>query len=463
MNILGFEINFRKKAQRTLQPVGGRWLTIFDSTPGAWQRHEAIELDSVLTFSAVFACLRLITTDIGKLPLQLMQRQPSGILKPAESPSFSPVLRKPNSYQTRIKFIEYWLTSKLVYGNAYILKGRDTRGIVTSLRVLDPTRVVTLVSDSGEVFYRLRMDNLTIPAVELTVPATEIIHDVHFTPENPLVGVSPIGACGLAATQGLKIQANSQKFFANMSRPSGMLTAEGAISDETALRLKESFEANFGGDNIGKIAVAGDGLKFETFSVTAEDAQLIEQLQWTAFDVCRAFGVPPYKIGVGPMPSYNNIEALNQSYYAEALQELIECIELLLDEGLELPQTKNTYFETQFNLDGLLRMDSATFSKILAEQAGAGILSPDEGRARIGLEPVPGGKFPYLQQQNFSLEALAKRDQQENPFGTAPAAAPTAPGEPEEPEPEEPSDEEAADRAKLFRAVAHRAATYGYD
>lgn len=458
MNLFGYEFAWPKKL---LQPIrSGQWFTIFDSTPMAWQRHEAIELDSVLTFSAVFACLRLITTDIGKLPLRLMLRSSAGILQPAESASFSPVLRKPNGYQTRIKFIEYWVTSKLVHGNTYILKGRDNRGVVTTLRVLDPTRVTVLVSESGEVFYRLRMDNLTVPAVEVTVPATEIIHDVHFTPEHPLIGVSPIGACGLAATQGLKIQTNSQKFFANMSRPSGMLSAPGAIADDTAARLKATFEANFGGDNMGKVAVAGDGLKFEPFAVTPEDAQMIEQLNWTAYDVCRAFGVPPYKIGVGPMPAYNNIEALNQAYYSEALQELIECIELLLDEGLELPQTRAVYYETQFDLDGLLRMDSATFSKILAEQAGSGILSPDEARGKIGLEPVPGGKFPYLQQQNYSLEALAKRDAQEDPFaGKTPAAAPAAPAEDEDPE-EEITEEEASDQARLFSALAQKAARY---
>jgi phage portal protein BeeE len=48
---------------------------------------------------------------------------------------------------------------------------------------------------------------------------------------HPLVGVTPIYACGAAATQGSRIQANSAKFFENMSRPSGQLTAPGEISE----------------------------------------------------------------------------------------------------------------------------------------------------------------------------------------------------------------------------------------
>jgi phage portal protein BeeE len=57
----------------------------------------------------------------------------------------------------------------------------------------------------------------------------------------------------------------------------------------------------------------------------------------------------------------------------------------------------------------------------------------NEGRAKISLGPVTGGGN-YLQQQNYSLEALAKRDAQEDPFKTnapvAPAAPPTPDAEP---------------------------------
>jgi hypothetical protein len=42
------------------------------------------------------------------------------------------------------------------------------------------------------------------------------------------------------------------------------------------------------------------------------------------------------------------------------------------------------------------------------------------------MKPVKGGESPMIQQQNFSLAALAKRDAKDDPFGTAPAPAPAA-------------------------------------
>ena len=225
MRLFGLEIRRAKRApvQKALTPPTGGWTTIFDYNTGTWQQDSSINLDTVLTFGAVFACIRLISGDIGKLRIKLMQKLPSGIWSETQNAAYSPLLRKPNSTQIRIKFIEQWILSKLQYGNTYVLKARDQSGIVRSLNVLDPQKVQPLVSESGDVFYRLRRDNLPGVQQEITVPAREIIHDVHVTPEHPLVGVSPIGACGLAATQGLKIQANSKNLFTNQSRPSGIL------------------------------------------------------------------------------------------------------------------------------------------------------------------------------------------------------------------------------------------------
>jgi HK97 family phage portal protein len=267
-----------------------------------------------------------------------------------------------------------------------------------------------------------------LPDEQYLVPASEIIHDLQNAMFHPLVGLSPIYACGLAAIQGLNIQHSSSKFFKNGSNPGGVLTAPGAISQATADRMKAYWEANFTGDNTGKVAVLGDGLKYEKMGITAVDAQLIDQLKWTSENVCSAFHVPPYMVGVGPPPNYNNIEALNQQYYSQCLQILIESIELCQDEGLGLTEgdIASKRYGVEFDIDDLLRMDSATMMQTIKN--GAGIIAPNEGRRKLNLRPVVGGNSPMTQQQNYSLEALAKRDASSDPFGKAPkTAAPQPP------------------------------------
>lgn len=413
--------------------VRGWFSVIRESYAGAWQRNVDVVLADVLTHPTVFACITLIAADIAKMRLRLVALNSDGIWTETESNSFSPVLRKPNRYQNRITFFKCWLISKLAYGNTYVLKQRDARRIVTALYVLDPNRVRVLIAEDGGVYYELARDTLSQQREErILVPSSEIIHDLMHPLYHPLAGLSPIYACGLAATLGLKIQNNSAKFFENMSAPSGMLTAPGAIHDDTATRLKETFETKFSGDNIGKLVVGGDGLHFEPFTMKAVDSQLNEQWRETAKAVCSTFRVPAYKVGVEPPPSYNNIEALDRQYYNQCLQELIETIELLLDEGLELPKP----YGTEFDLDDLLRMDTATMMATLRDGVNAGLLSPNEGRKKLNYGPVDGGETPVLQQQYWPLDQLAERETPGIPAAPIPRQLPPA---------TDPEDEEIAD------------------
>ncbi len=224
-----------------------------------------------------------------------------------------------------------------------------------------------------------------------------------------------------------------------MSKPGGILTAPGRINVETQTAIKEYWSVNFTGEKAGQVAVIGDGMKYEPLAVPAVDAQLVEQLKLTKEDIAGIFAMPLYKIGAGPVPATSNVEALNQQYHSDCLQIHIESIELCLDEGLGLDKVPAKLYGTEFDLDVLLRMDSATQIKTLAEGVGAAIYSPNEARKRMSLPPKDGGDTPYLQQQNFSLAALDKRDNQADPFGTtAPAApAPAAANDPPAPSAEQ--------------------------
>jgi HK97 family phage portal protein len=421
MKLLSF---FRRKATpQNASPVGpgsGGWLSLIrEPWTGAWQKNITISVDTALTYSAVFRCISLIASDIAKMRIKLVRLTDAGVWEETENPAFSPVLRKPNRWQTHIQFFANWVESKLVFGNAYILKERDARNVVTRLYVLDPQRVTVLVAPDSSVYYELRTDHLSgLQTESVTVPASEIIHDRMNTFNHPLVGISPISACSLAAGQGLSIQQSSAKFFMNGGRPAGILTAPGFINEETAIRLKEQWDSNYGagGSEVGRTAVLGDGIEYKPIMMTAADAQLIEQLRFTAETVASAFGVPLYMIGVGPPPTYNNIEALQGQYYAQCLQAHIEAIEVLLDEGLGLGPGFGNKLGVEFDLDGLLRMDTATKVKAAADALKSGALAPNEARARyFDLPPTEGGESPYLQIQNYSLAALARRDANSTP------------------------------------------------
>jgi HK97 family phage portal protein len=240
-----------------------------------------------------------------------------------------------------------------------------------------------------------------------------------------LIGVTPIYACGMAALQGTKILDNATNFFANGSRPGGILTAPGSISEPQATKAKETFTREFSGPNAGKLLVLSDGLKYEPLAMNAVDAQLIEQLGWTEIPICGCFHMPVFMIDSTKTPAYGNVEQLIVQYHSQCLQSLLVSGETVLDEGLGLGPVFGNAYGTEFDVDDLFWMDTATRTKAANESIGSGALAPNEARKKyFGVGSVPGGDSPYLQQQYYSLEALAARDA-DQPFAK-PAPAPAA-------------------------------------
>lgn len=133
-----------------------------------------------------------------------------------------------------------------------------------------------------------------------------------------------------------------------------MIKVPTAITEAKAKEVKANWDTSYGGENSGKTALLGGGADYVPISMTAVDAQTVEQLKMTGEIACAVYHVPPYKAGVGDAPATDNIEALEQQYYSQCLQIHIESIELLLDEGLDVGNDSNV----EFSVDSLLRMDT---------------------------------------------------------------------------------------------------------
>lgn len=404
------EIN-EPQQQKGFISLGSSFLPIHEPYTGAWQKGDELKRTDLTSFHAVFACVSLIASDVGKLRIHTKSMQ-DGVLLPAKSRTQG-ILKKPNRHQTWQQFAENWITSKLLRGNAYIFKQRDIFGDVWQLYVLNPDRVKVLVSDNGDVLYQVARDKLFDIQTDMLVSASEMIHDRFNCFYHPLVGLSPISACSISVGLGLAIQSGAKTFFSNASRPSGILSVPASIDQAKADEVKAKWQANYSGVNRGGIAVLGDGAKYESISISSSDAQAIEQLKMSGETVCSVFHVPAFKVGLGSIPAGQKVSDLNEIYYSDCLQTYIEAMENLLDEHLDLEDG----IKCEADLSALIRMDSSSQMAYLKEGTLSGIISPNEARAILGLAPVMGGESPLMQQQNYSLAALARRDNSDNPFG----------------------------------------------
>ena len=449
MKIFGLEI---KKA---LSPVGSAWRNawrvISEPFAGAWQRNIEETQADLITYPTLYACVSRIASDIAKLPFSLRTRSNGGIWAETSNPSYDPVLRKPNSFQTAGQFREFWIATKLVAGNAYILKRRDNRGVVIELYVLDPSKVLPMVSDSGSVYYRLQSDSLNSidGDGQVTVPASEIIHDRCVTIHHPLIGVPPVAAAHWPALKNMKILRNATDFFANHAQPGGLLTAPAGMTDDDAKAVQEYWDKNFSGDQSGRVAIIGADMKFTPFAMKSIDAQMIEQMRYSDEQICQPFGIPPFKVGIGMIPAALGVDGLNQLYYADALQGHIEHMESLLNEGLRIASPLGV----KLDLDPLLRMDEGKRAEVEVKLVGGKIKTPDEGRARFNLGPTGGGDTLWGQTQDVPLGLLSSRER----WGDDPMKPPELAGDGDPtPDPEENDQIDLNDpgtKALIFREI----------
>ena len=438
MRLFGLEI---KRVEKALTPVAdwrGGWRVISEAFAGAWQRNEEIKVGDLTCYPTLYGCLNRISQDIGKLPFLLKEEDDKGIWKVTKSPAYSPVLRNPNGYQTAQQFRETWVLSKLINGNTYVLKQRDERNVVVKLYILDPCRVIPMISENGSVFYQINYDtanNLlpaSYPAQQLVVPASEIIHDRLNCFHHQLIGVPPLCAAHWPTAKNMKILKSATEFFGNNSQPGGILTAPAGMSQTDADTLKAYWNENYTGTNAGKIAVIGADMKFTPFAMKSADSQLVEQMRYSDEQICQPFGIPPFKIGIGSIPAGMKVDDINQLYYGDALQAHIEAMENLLDDGLKIERPLGV----ELDLWPLLRMDLGKQAEVETKLTGGGIKTPNEGRHAFGLEPLEGGDTVYMQQQDFPLDQVRK-----NKIADAPAA-PTVQEEDDEPLPDEEMDSE---------------------
>lgn len=385
--------------------LGGR---IDEPFAGAWQQNKEITASDGLKYPVVFACISRISEDVSKVPLRIERRDSHGIYKADRNHALTKLLRQPNDYQDRQQFLASWEASVQSRGNAYILKGRGPGGQVNSLHVLHPDLTQPLVTPKGAVFYQLNQDNLAGIEQGEIVPADEIIHDRINCFFHPLVGLSPLYAAAMNIWLGVATHDQQQQLFTNGATPGGILIFPGALDEESAAKIRDSWNKRYSGDGKGGTAVMGDGVKYEKLSsIAAQDGQLIEQLRFGAVLICSVFKVPPYKVYIEPVPSINDIEGFNQLYFSDCLQSRMVAIQSILEKAFGLEGSDLSF---RFDLDALILMDSKTRTTVAVDMRKGGVAKIDEARKRLNLPPLEGGDDIYMQQQDHSLSAIAERD-----------------------------------------------------
>jgi HK97 family phage portal protein len=313
------------------------------------------------------------------------------------------LLMRPNEAQNAVDFIAWLVVTLMLYGNSYCYVKRNDRNEPIALIPLSSNGQRGFIAPDGALYYDLsdNGDFYETLNFDWIVPARDVFHVKLPSRFSVLRGDSPVSYAYGAIAINDSVQSSTATFTANMSRPSGILSTDTPLSASQMIELRERFDEVSKGINQGKVPVLGNGLKWQSMSVTAVDAQLLQAYNASVTDIARIFGVPLALLGTEHNVGANSVSTLIGQFKAGSLLYIAELIEFNFEDLFRMDHYVNT---VRFDLENVARADFETEINTLSKATQNGIYAPNEARNRVGLDSVPYGDEPRVQAQNVRLE-----------------------------------------------------------
>jgi HK97 family phage portal protein len=312
---------------------------------------------------------------------------------------------QPNREQTSFQWREQMMASLCLWGNSYSFLDWDSRGHLRAIWGLRPDWVMVYRNENNRLVYQYQpLAYFSIPVPSGLYEDWQILH-IPGLGFDGSIGYSPIAMARQAIGLGLAAEEFAGRFHANNAKPNVVLKASAPVTDPQQLR--NAWHDAYGSlHNTGKVAVLPPGLDIATFSINPKDAQFLEGREWQLGEIARIFGVPLQMLAdvLGKTSTYASAEQFDLSFAKHTIRPWCTRIEQKINITVLGSQDSLT---CKHDMSELERGDSATQSETITGYVRGGIMTPNEGRARLDLNPSTEEQADKLivQQQMVPLNA----------------------------------------------------------
>ncbi|HEX5215770.1 MAG TPA: phage portal protein [Vicinamibacterales bacterium] len=372
------------------------------------------------TFSAVYDAVNQISSDVAKLPLNLLKRdKDGGSEQHTASKTYKLLKFRPNPEQTTMVFRRTITAHALTCKGGFAEIERDGMGRPAALWLIEPHRIEAIREKNGPLQWR--------------VDGTEIL------PDRDVIHLQGLGYDGINAYPlitfarqaiGLALAAESfsASFFGNGLQYGGILTSDQPWDEEEAGRAKAILEQMVGGPEAAHQLIAlWGGMKLEKTGVEPDKAQMDATRTKQVEEVARFFNMPLHKLKSLERSTNNNIEQQDLEYYKGCLLNWVTLWEQELQAKL-IPELEWSQQFFKHNDKAFLRGDAAARTALYSALLDRGVYNADMVLELEDMNPQPSGQGQlYLVNSTMvpkdKIQALADANIQGK---TAPPAPPSA-------------------------------------
>jgi HK97 family phage portal protein len=369
--------------------------------------------DIALKASAVYACIKILSETIASLPLQMFRELPDeqGRIAAPDHPLDELIRYQPNNWQTAVEFWEMVILHAALRGGGYAEIIPGPRGPVDQLIPIHTDRVTVEKVDNPLNPLRFRVQNPHTGQVRILLQ-----EEMFRIPGLTSDGVTGLRAVDLAADAiglGMAADTYAGKMFANRLNVGGFLKHPGKLSPDGQKNLINTFmERMSGAENAHRPMVLQEGMDFIKAGLDSREAQLLEARKWQIAEVARFWRIPLHMLNIDDQTNRSTVEAQAHDFVKYTLRPWVRRIEQAIRRDLI---TNKQSFSAKFNMDALLRGDSAAraayFSAALGSGGSPAWMKVNEVRKLEGLNP----------DEDASANML--------PVGTNPSNEPSEPAE----------------------------------
>lgn len=402
---------------------------------------ENVNYSTAMQHNDVYSCVRIKAESLAQLPVKLYRSEEGKRVEILSGREFKIFTQKPNPYQTWQDFNEQFVTSYELLGKFSAEVKRNRFGNVYEIAPFrDQAGLVPNMDDDGNVYYTYTTNDQQGRITTQTYKSSDVMFIKSFSLDgfNP---ISTISQCALAIGTAIAGEKHSAALFENGAMPMGVLQTDESMGDdeEAIQRLRQQWqEMHSGSKNSGKTAILEYGLKYNPITMTAVDAQLLEQRKFSREQIASMFRVPLHLLQASTGMKYANVEQNNIAFFRDALMPLAQKLENNINQLLP------TNHVVKLDEKVFVRGDRKALVSTVKEEITAGLCSINEGRADLGRDPVDGGDVFAVQTNNLTFgtwEELPKMREQERQDAMSNNAGNAPPKETETPDKETADDD----------------------
>ena len=362
---------------------------------------KTVTLESALQLSTAWACIRLTAQAVSCLPGAVYDKLENDGREKVDDDVGEIICDSPNEDQTPLEYWETKVAWLLADGNAYSEKVSIGKRL-TALQPLASTHCGPVRLTNGDLVYRFNDRGKTEE-----LPRDKVFHLKGFGFGGDK-GLSPIRFGAQTFGSAIAMEETTGKMYGAGLQSSGFLKTTAKLDKTQRKDLKEIMEEFTGSTNAGKLMILEGGMDFSRLALTPVDAEMLANQRFSVENICRWFGMPPIIIGhaaEGQTMFGSGVEQILLAWLTLGIDPICDRIEARVKKQLIRPTgNRRRYFE--FNREALMQMDSAAKAAFLSAMTQNGLMTRNEGRAKLNLPWQRGGDELTAQTNLAPLDKL---------------------------------------------------------